>query len=268
MRLPLLDEIADEDQLLLLQHDQEELHGEQNTPTRIKYLRQYEISLDLIQGLEPWRVLDLGCAQGNVAIGLSEHGFHVVACDLRAPFLEYARMKGDLGDGDFVAADAYHLPFEAQSFDVVFAGDLLEHLAFPQRVLSECWRILRSRGHLLLATPNGRNIFNRLPTFDEIEDRSSLSEIQCGPDADSHLFLFTSRELSRLLASSGFQMGQVRFAKSSLINNHLERVFVKTPLSLSIKLDKFLTTLPGLKQFLSEGIIVVARRLPVEVMRR
>jgi hypothetical protein len=55
--------------------------------------------------------------------------------------------------GVHAIADAHDLPFEDGSFDFVVAVAVLEHVADPQRVVSEIWRVLRPDGHVFAATP-------------------------------------------------------------------------------------------------------------------
>lgn len=69
------------------------------------------------------------------------------------------------GDADFVAADLpgnphatlllnadATVPVEDASFDVVLSTQVLEHVADPALYLSECFRVLRPGGQLLLST--------------------------------------------------------------------------------------------------------------------
>lgn len=52
-----------------------------------------------------------------------------------------------------VLALAEHIPFRSASFDYVILSEVLEHVNDKIKVLQECYRILKSRGLLLLSTP-------------------------------------------------------------------------------------------------------------------
>jgi ubiquinone/menaquinone biosynthesis C-methylase UbiE len=51
------------------------------------------------------------------------------------------------------------LPFADESFDIVYSANVLEHTADPERVLSECFRVLRSGGLLHMEMPNFLSYF-------------------------------------------------------------------------------------------------------------
>ena len=54
----------------------------------------------------------------------------------------------------YVEGDAYHMPFRKESFDVVVALDLLEHVSDPEKIMSEMTRVLRPGGLLFFHTVN------------------------------------------------------------------------------------------------------------------
>lgn len=56
----------------------------------------------------------------------------------------------------FVTGDATSLPFEDQSFDLVTAFDLLEHVEDDDAVAAEALRVLRPNGIILVTTPDAR----------------------------------------------------------------------------------------------------------------
>lgn len=54
------------------------------------------------------------------------------------------------------------IPFEDESFDLVFAGEIIEHLVDTDGFLNEVHRCLKPGGHLILTTPNLASFENRL----------------------------------------------------------------------------------------------------------
>ena len=58
----------------------------------------------------------------------------------------------DYEDTD-VHGTVYGLPFPEQSFDLVIATELIEHLRCPDLALREIWRVLKPDGRLMLSVP-------------------------------------------------------------------------------------------------------------------
>lgn len=52
-----------------------------------------------------------------------------------------------------IIGDAHNLPFSESSYDFIICSELFEHLNNPQQVLSECYRILKPGGQLLITVP-------------------------------------------------------------------------------------------------------------------
>jgi SAM-dependent methyltransferase len=104
------------------------------------------------------RVLDLGCRSGALTRHFLE-GNTVVGLDVDAAALEKARALGI----DPVRANVEEpLPFEGSSFDAVVAGELFEHLQFPEALVAEIRRVLRPGGVLVGSVPNAFRVQSRL----------------------------------------------------------------------------------------------------------
>src|SRR5262249_33157025 len=104
------------------------------------------------------RVLDLGCRYGALTRAYLE-GNEVVGVDVDREALAEAQKLGI----ETLAVDVEQpLPFPSASFDVVVAGELIEHLRFPEEAVAEVQRVLRPGGLLLGSTPNAYRLKNRL----------------------------------------------------------------------------------------------------------
>ncbi|MEV4503512.1 bifunctional 2-polyprenyl-6-hydroxyphenol methylase/3-demethylubiquinol 3-O-methyltransferase UbiG [Streptomyces klenkii] len=100
-------------------------------------------------GIPQARLLDVACGGGLFGPHLAGKGYRVFGVDLSAMALKEA-----LGHGfDAVArADITRLPFADASFDVVTAGQCLEHVPDPYTVVAELCRVLRPGGTLIVDT--------------------------------------------------------------------------------------------------------------------
>ncbi len=143
------------------------------------------------------RVLDLGCGDGHFAAGLLGLAGEVVAADVSKIALERAARRAPQADM-LLLSDGAPLPLEAGAFDVVWAGETLEHAADVTGLLGEARRVLRPGGTLLVTTPN----LSRLRVAGEALAGRPLEE-RLDPRAD-HLRFFTARTLRAVLAGAGF----------------------------------------------------------------
>jgi SAM-dependent methyltransferase len=104
-------------------------------------------------------VLDVAAGTGNASIPAAKAGAQVTASDLTPELLDAGRARAE-GEGltlDWVEADAEHLPFEDESFDVVMSSIGAMFAPHHQDVADELVRVCRPGGKvgLLSWTPEG-----------------------------------------------------------------------------------------------------------------
>ncbi len=97
---------------------------------------------------QPGRILDVGCGAGATSLGLREFG-DVLGVDAHAGATAAAGARGL----PVATMDACHLALRSQSFDLVVALDVLEHLAEDGLARLELSRVLRPGGRLLVSVP-------------------------------------------------------------------------------------------------------------------
>jgi len=116
------------------------------------------IGLRRLLQLDPGaRVLDAGCGYGRHARAIGGAGIRATAIDA-AP--EYAR-EATAASVSVAIADLTALPFLSGIFDALFALRFPADLLAPglvTRVLAEFARVVRPGGHVLVSTPNAREI--------------------------------------------------------------------------------------------------------------
>lgn len=123
-----------------------------------------------------------------------------------SPFATYfARKKYQL---DIECGVLEEIKFPSKYFDFIIQKDVLEHVINPRMHLLESHRILRSRGHIWLTTPNGK--INLKPLF-------SFSHRNKGPHKDEmplldqgHLSFFNKGHLLKLFSECGFECVYMR----------------------------------------------------------
>jgi glycosyltransferase involved in cell wall biosynthesis len=161
----------------------------------------HSMMLEMLAGAAPSRVLDVGCSGGLLAEHIRARGHHVVGVD----YLEVPGVR-DRTD-EFYQADLNNDFPDAVGggYDVVIAGDIIEHLMRPGNALKEMRRVLRPGGVVLLSVPNFGHFYPRFrATFGLFGyDRRGILD-------DTHLRFFTRRTLRRMVRSHGFDIIEER----------------------------------------------------------
>lgn len=118
-------------------------HGHHESVLRSHRWRTAENSAAyLLPRLSPGTsILDVGCGPGTITVDLAERVApgRVVGVDAAAEVVDQATALGSRAE--FLVADAYDLPFDDGSFDVVHAHQVLQHLARPADALREWGRV-------------------------------------------------------------------------------------------------------------------------------
>lgn len=151
--------------------------------------------LRLMRTMPPGRVLDVGCSGGLFAERLEALGHTVTGLD----FVEVPGVRERCTD--FVLADLEEgLPPEvAADYDYVVAGDVIEHLSRPERVLRELRDVLRPGGRLLLSVPNFSHWYARLRVA-----LGAFGYDRRGILDETHLRFFTRASLRRTVRVAGY----------------------------------------------------------------
>jgi SAM-dependent methyltransferase len=140
------------------------------------------------------RVLDIGCATGALLEQLRRRGWDCCGVEI-SPSAGYARQERSL---DVRSLPLQDCAFPPDSFTLVLASHLIEHLNDPAGFVAEVHRVLAPGGYFLVTTPNIAGFQARL--FGS-RWRSAIFD---------HLYLFSVRTLSRLLTNAGFEAQRVR----------------------------------------------------------
>jgi 2-polyprenyl-3-methyl-5-hydroxy-6-metoxy-1,4-benzoquinol methylase len=98
----------------------------------------------------PLRILDVGCGTGLNARHFAAMGHTVVGTDVSSVAIQ--KFQNGLDGIVCDMADA-GVPLADASFDLVFASEVIEHIADTAKFLAELGRLVRPRGTLILSTP-------------------------------------------------------------------------------------------------------------------
>ncbi|MBA3767259.1 MAG: class I SAM-dependent methyltransferase [Acidobacteria bacterium] len=139
-----------------------------------------------IPDLKSIKVLEVGSGLGFFLDVCDELGIEAEGCDVVERAVKYANRERErvrLGTLDSHYAD--------ETFDAVFAFNLIEHLAHPKGFLDEAHRVLKTGGHLVLETPIQESLFHRLARLGYALSQGRLNFF--GMDPGGHIYKFSKR---------------------------------------------------------------------------
>jgi len=153
----------------------------------------------ILKNLPRGKMLDLGCADGQLSEIASSYGHDVIAVDIvtpknLTPKVKFIQHNLEIG-----------LPYLAsEKFNFVLCADILEHLRAPDILLSNILSILTDDGTVLVSIPNFSHWYPRirvlLGRFD-YDARGILDQ--------SHLRFFSRRSFLKISSLAGFDASQV-----------------------------------------------------------
>lgn len=94
------------------------------------------------------RLLEVGCGMGTDLLQFARGGARCTGIDLTPRSIEITRHRFKLygADGNFMLSDGEHLPFQSESFDVVYSNGVLHHTPDTAGSIREVHRVLRPGG--------------------------------------------------------------------------------------------------------------------------
>lgn len=154
---------------------------------------------EIISGFDKYRqtnkLLDVGFGAGTILKAAREKKWDVFGVEVSKPAIEYAKSQGfEVFHGELQKA-----PYPENSFDVVTASEIIEHLSDTKSVLQGVFRILRPGGLFWATSPSARGL-----TYQAI----GLSWTNVAPP--EHIQLFSKQGINKMLREIGFTKIEVK----------------------------------------------------------
>jgi methionine biosynthesis protein MetW len=200
--------------------------------TRIRFL------LEMI-GDKKKKILDIGCGDGTLMEPLIANKHTVIGLDISGPALTIAKKKGlNVKDLDLTSDWSEKI---TDKFDVVLAGEIIEHVFDTDKFLVNINNVLKKGGHLVLSTPNIASLPRRIML---LLGFSPYIETTARSYDAGHIRYFTFNSLKALLDQNGFQVIEQKSdginldSTGNLYINFIVRKFPSLGRSLIVKAKK------------------------------
>jgi SAM-dependent methyltransferase len=121
------------------------------------------------------RILEMGCSSGQFLFQLRNHGYqNVTGIDISERAVKVCQEAGLPAN----VMDAQRLDFPDDSFDLITASDVLEHLADEKRALQEWRRVLKPGGRLVVFVPAFMFLWSKHDVVNKHYRRYKLDELK------------------------------------------------------------------------------------------
>src|SRR5574341_1038562 len=98
-------------------------------------------------------VLDLGCGEGAITSGYVAAGAkQAIGVDVDEEAVHRARQQQHAPNLSFCVGGSESVPLPGNIVDTIISYDVFEHLTCPHEIISECYRVLRPGGTVLIST--------------------------------------------------------------------------------------------------------------------
>ena len=163
-----------------------------------------EVKLNIEKLTDLGEVLELGCGTGYFTEAIAKNSRHVFATDLSEELLETAKKRLSSNERiTFQKENGMAITFTSNKFDTVFMANVIHVIENPQRVLQECYRVLKDNGLLVITSFTNYG----MKLLDIIKLGFRFIKVWGKPPKHTH---FSTESLCSLIESTGFSIEESR----------------------------------------------------------
>lgn len=166
------------------------------------------------------KVLDVGCHVGDVVEQIHQQSYEGYGIDVWKENIQQARKN--YPHLTFKEAELNKkIPFDDQFFDVIWAGDVIEHVSDTIALFSELNRILKPNGYLVASTPYHGRLKMMVISLVDIHHHFHPEH--------PHVRFYTSKNLRKMLNKYGFTVEKEHYlGRVRLLSNNMCFISRKT----------------------------------------
>ena len=116
------------------------------------------------------KMLEPGCGRGEFLKNFNDLGLDVVGVDISSEAIDFNNAL----DVKVCDVENESLPFDDNTFDIIYSKSFIEHLYYPERFLDEAYRVLKPNGLLLTLTPDWESNYKKY--FDDFTHRTAFTK--------------------------------------------------------------------------------------------
>lgn len=186
-----------------------------------KKAKVYQSKEAMVQALfvhPEWKILDVGCCGQGIKIG--DNNWVHEQLRARAAYVFGIDIMDDINTLDpaiyhYAQQNAEDFDYQ-HAYDVVFAGDLIEHLSNPGLFLASAKKSMKPAWQLIVSTPNAFSMFNMIEKLFKLEPTVNIE----------HTVYFTLKTLDQLFERYDLEIVEIGFIKH-IWAHYTESIFKK-----------------------------------------
>ena len=185
------------------------------------YYRETLLLNNIKKFLKKGKILDAGFGNGSLSIRASNNNLNITGIDLSEKFVEYVSEKiKDFPNINIKQGDITDLPFDDNSFEGAFCGEILEHIEDDSRAIKELNRVLKKDGIVILSVPANPKLWDKSDEW------------------ASHHRRYTKENLKKLLEDNGFKVEKIHYWGFPLTRTYHRKLYLKSLNNTHLKNSK------------------------------